>query len=83
MGGIEGEVDSPFNPARASSSAPSAGGDEVALQQNERVLNVRFLMNDDAQAQRVGEWLGFGTASKAALDDASKTALGHAVVLWL
>mmetsp|Transcript_26802 Transcript_26802/g.72380 ORF Transcript_26802/g.72380 Transcript_26802/m.72380 type:complete len:1245 (+) Transcript_26802:101-3835(+) len=53
MGGIEGEVDSPFNPARASSSAPSAGGDEVALQQNERVLNVRFLMNDDAQAQRV------------------------------
>lgn len=57
MGGLTGkEIDSPFNPARASSGS----ADEEKLASDERLLRVKFSVSDDDQAQQVGKkgWEG-------------------------
>jgi len=48
MGGIIGEIDSPFNPARGVSAT------EDRVQKDERVLRVKYTVDDDEKAQRVG-----------------------------
>ncbi len=50
MGGIEGEVDSPFNPARLTPATQP----EDKLTRDSRTLRVRFVVDDQEQALQVG-----------------------------
>jgi len=50
MGGISGEIDSPFNPARMPTAA-----DDVALADDERILRVKYNVDNTAKVDQVGE----------------------------
>lgn len=43
----DAQIDSPFNPSRAST--------ETAVANNERVLKIEFSVSDDVQTEKIGE----------------------------